>query len=308
MSLWNGCPSIEIYLPALAKNNQMRKTTQTHSPKLAKSNGSMTIRPRQRIGKYRIERLIGSGGFARVYSAMDTIEGIRVALKVPYDQYVDEEMMDLFRQEIRMVAKLDHPNILSLRNADVIDGRFVVATLLGRETLDARLSRRISVEKALYFGQQMIAAVAYAHNDRIVHCDVKPENFILFDDDVLKLTDFGIAKVSRMTILGSGTGTVGHMAPEQAMGKPSMRSDVFSLGLILYKLLSGAWPEYPFNWPPPNASMLRTKRVHPEMIRFTKKAIAPLPRNRFADAIKMESEYERLYPIALRHLRKSKKP
>ncbi len=153
----------------------------------------------------------------------------------------------------------------------------------------------------------MIAAVAYAHENRIVHCDVKPENFILFDGDWLRLTDFGIAKVSRLTIMGSGTGTVGHMAPEQAMGKPSMRSDVFSLGLIIYRMLSGCWPEYPFEWPPLGASNLRTKRIHPEMIRFIKKAIAPLPRNRFADAVKMETEFERLYPMALRHHKKRKR-
>lgn len=265
------------------------------------------LRPRQRLGKYKIEKRIGSGGFAQVYSAVDTIEGIRVALKVPYEQHVDEEMLDVFRQEVRMVAQLDHPNILQIRNADFIDDRFVVATLLGRETLEDRLQRRISVEKSFLYAEQMISAVAYAHDCRIVHCDIKPENFILFDDDQLRLTDFGIAKVARITIEGSGTGTVGHMAPEQAMGKPSMRSDVFSLGLIMYRMLSGYWPEYPFDWPPTGASVLRTKRVHPDMIRFIKKAIAPLPRNRFADAVKMETEFERIHPRALRHLRKQRR-
>ncbi len=264
------------------------------------------LRPRQKLGKYKVERLIGSGGFAQVYSAMDTIEGIRVALKIPYDHLVDEEMLDLFRQEVRLLASLEHPNVLQLKNADLIDGRFVVATLLGRETLDDRLSRRLSVEKAFLFAEQMIAAVAYAHDSRIVHCDIKPENFILFDDDVLRLTDFGIAKVARITIEGSGTGTIGHMAPEQAMGKPSMRSDVFSLGLIIFRMLAGSWPEYPFVWPPLGANNLRTKRVHPELIKFVKKAIAPLPRNRFADAVKMEEEFGKLYPIALRHLKKRK--
>jgi len=277
------------------------------TPRARRKNADSSLRPRQRVGKYKIERRIGSGGFAQVYAAMDTIEGIRVALKVPFDHLVDEDMLDLFRQEVRMVAQLDHPNILQLRNADIVEDRFVMATLLGRETLDDRLKRRISVEKALGFAEQMIAAVAYAHDCRIVHCDIKPENFILFDDDVLRLTDFGIAKVARITIMGSGTGTIGHMAPEQAMGKPSMRSDVFSLGLILFRMLSGVWPEYPFAWPPPGANTLRTKRVHPEMIRLIKKAIAPLPRNRFADAVKMEEAFEKLYPVALRHLEKQKR-
>ena len=288
----------------------MQKTTGKKSKMIAKVDPQVSlppIRPRQNIGKYRVERQIGSGGFARVFAALDTIEGTKVALKIPYDQHVDEEMLELFRQEVRLVAKLDHPNILPLRNADIIEGRFIVASSLGRETLGDRMQRRSSVEKTLYFAEQMIAAVAYAHDCGIIHCDIKPENFILFDDDTLRLADFGIAKVSRMTIMASGTGTVGHMATEQAMGKPSMRSDVFSLGLIIYRILSGAWPEYPFAWPPPKANNLRTKRVHPEMIDLIKKAIAPLPRNRFADAIKLETEFERVYPIALRHLKKAKR-
>ena len=288
----------------------MQKTTGKKSKMIAKVDPQVSlppIRPRQNIGKYRVERQIGSGGFARVFAALDTIEGTKVALKIPYDQHVDEEMLELFRQEVRLVAKLDHPNILPLRNADIIEGRFIVASRLGRETLGDRMQRRSSVEKTLYFAEQMIAAVAYAHDCGIIHCDIKPENFILFDDDTLRLADFGIAKVSRMTIMASGTGTVGHMATEQAMGKPSMRSDVFSLGLIIYRMLSGAWPEYPFAWPPPKANNLRTKRVHPEMIDLIKKAIAPLPRNRFANAIKLETEFERVYPIALRHLKKAKR-
>lgn len=284
----------------------MPKARQTDSSARKTGRASNGIRPRQRIGKYRIERLIGSGGFAQVYSAVDMIEGIRVALKVPYDQLVDAEMLQHFRNEVRLVAQLEHPNILQLRNADMVEDRFVMATLLGVETLEKRLERRMSVEKGLLYAEQMIAAVAYAHDHNIVHCDIKPENFILFENDLLRLTDFGIAKVSRITIAGSGTGTVGYMAPEQAMGKPSMRSDVFSLGLILYRLLAGAWPEYPFHWPPPGASNLRIRRVHPDMIRFVKKAIATKPRERFPDAVKMELEFERLYPIALRHLKKSR--
>ncbi len=284
----------------------MQKTKQLKSSVQKTGRNANGLRPRQRIGKYRIERLIGNGGFARVYSAVDMIEGIRVALKVPLDQLVDAGLLQQFRHEVRLVAQLEHPNILQLRNADMVEDRFLMATLLGRETLEKRLARRMSVEKALRFAEQMIAAVAYAHDHNIVHCDVKPENFILFENDLLRLTDFGIAKVSRMTLAGSGTGTVGFMAPEQAMGKPSMRSDVFSLGLILYRLLAGAWPEYPFHWPPPGANNLRLRRVHPDMIRLIKKAISSNPRERFSDAVKMQTEFEKLYPMALRHLRKNK--
>ena len=110
-----------------------------------------------------------------------------------------------------------------------------------------------------------------------------------------------------MTIEGSGTRTVGHMAPEQAMGKPSMRSDVFSLGLIIYRMLAGTWPEYPFVWPFPNASKLRTKRVHPDLIAIIRKSVAAKPRDRFADAVKFEEAFEVVLPKAIRNLKRGRK-
>lgn len=260
------------------------------------------LRSRQMLGKYRIQRLIGNGGFAQVYSATDTIEGIRVALKIPFAHYVDNDLIDLFKQEVRLVSRLDHPNILPIKNADFIDGRFVVVSRLGDETLESRLERRISVRKSISFFEQMISAVAAAHEKNILHCDIKPGNFLIFDGETVMLTDFGIAKVSRMTIEGSGTGTVGHMAPEQAMGRPSKRSDVFSLGLIMYRMLSGKWPEYPFDWPPRGVLNMKRKRVHPELIRFIRKSIEPRPSDRFVDAIQMENRFEDVSRVALRNL------
>lgn len=262
------------------------------------------LKPRQMLGKYKIHKRIGSGGFAQVFSAIDTIEGIRVALKVPHQDFVDQEMLDAFKKEVRLVATLDHPNILPVKNADFIDGRFVVVTRLGDETLENRLKRRCSTEKCYSFFEQMIGAAACAHQSNILHCDIKPENFIIFNGDTLMLTDFGIAKVAQATIEGSGTGTIGYMAPEQAMGRPGKRSDVFALGLIMYRMLAGYWPEYPFDWPPPGASKLRRKRVHPELIAIIRRSIAARPKDRYADAVQMESRYEKVYPKALLKLRR----
>jgi serine/threonine-protein kinase len=270
-------------------------------------NSNGRLKPRQTLGKYKITGFIGHGGFAQVYSAMDTIEGTAVALKVPLGEFVDQEMLDQFKQEVRLVARLDHPNILPIKNADFINGRFVVVSKLGDETLETRITRRISVEKCLSYFEQMIGAVACAHESNVVHCDIKPENFILFGSDTIMLADFGIAKVSRLTIEGSGTGTVGHMAPEQAMGRPNKRSDVFSLGLIMFRMLSGSWPTYPFDWPPPGAANLRKKFVHPDLIRFIRKAISARPSERFSDAIQMQSVYEKVYETALRNLKRKRR-
>jgi len=258
------------------------------------------IKARQKLGKYRIERRLANGGFAVVYQAMDTIEGIRVALKVPHASNIDDVVLREFRHEVRMTAKLDHPNILPLKNATFVDDRFVIAFPLGERSLDERLKRRISLQTALYFAEQLLEAVAYAHRSRIIHCDIKPENVIIFGGNRLRLTDFGIAKVALRTVRASGTGTVGYMAPEQAMGKPSFRSDVFSLGLILYRMFAGEWPEWPYNWPPAGYARLRG-RVHPDLIRFLRRAIEIQPRDRFRDADQMLAAFRKVKGKALHH-------
>ncbi|NQV25968.1 MAG: protein kinase, partial [Rhodopirellula sp.] len=171
------------------------------------------LKARQRLGKYRIERRLGSGGFADVYAAMDTIEGIRVALKIPNSK-VDEAVLRVFRHEIRLAGSLDHPNILNLRFAGFYENEFIISFPMGRETLSDRLSRRMSTATSLDLAEQMLKAVACAHRQKIIHCDIKPENFILFPENLLKLADFGIARIAQKTVKGGGTGTVGYMAPE----------------------------------------------------------------------------------------------
>ena len=205
----------------------------------------MALRARQRLGKYRIERRLNEGGFAIVYQAMDTIEGIRVALKIPHSRIINDDVLKTFRHEVRLAARLEHPNILPLKNAEFIGDYFVIALPLGERTLAERLHKRVSFRAAMNYAEQLLEAVAYAHQQRIIHCDIKPDNIVLFPGDLLRLMDFGIAKVAQKTVQGAGTGTVGHMAPEQAMGKPSARSDVFSAGLVLYRLFAGHWPEWP---------------------------------------------------------------
>jgi eukaryotic-like serine/threonine-protein kinase len=269
-------------------------------------NQTDTLRSRQRLGKYRIERRLAQGGFAHVYAALDTIEGVRVALKMPHQSVVTPVMLDSFQREARLVAKLDHPNILPLKDASFIEGRFVIACRLGEKTLCDRLRNRLSFETALDLSIQMVSAVAYAHQMGIIHCDIKPDNMILLPDGRLLLADFGIAKVAQKTINGSGSGTVGYMAPEQAMGRPSTKSDVFSLGLIMYRMFTGHLPVWPFEWPFPGSLNLRRK-AHPDLIAVIRRSIEIRPTKRFADAHEMLSALQKIRRRALLfHNRKRK--
>ncbi len=262
----------------------------------SRSNG---IRVGKLLGKYRIQRKLATGGFATVYEARDTIAGISVALKMPHPGRVTRESISEFRKEVRLNARLDHPNILPIKDADFIEDTFVVVYPLGVGTLADRLRRRLSLDLAQRFTDQMLAAVAFAHTQRVMHCDIKPENFILFANDQLRLADFGIARVAWRTLKGSGSGTVGYLAPEQALGKPSFRSDVFSLGLVLCRLFSGIVPEWPFEWPPPAYDRLR-EALTTDAISFLRRALEVDHRKRYPDAARMNVAYRRIRARFLR--------
>ncbi|MHC4063924.1 MAG: serine/threonine-protein kinase [Planctomycetota bacterium] len=257
------------------------------------------VRVRQRLGKYRIDRRLAEGGFATVFKAYDTIAGVPVALKIPHASFATKEALQEFRKEVRLAARLDHPGILPVKDAGFIDGIFVIAYPLGQRSLGDRIQHRMSGRTVVELAEQMLEAVAFAHHQRVMHCDLKPENFIIFSGNRLRLADFGIARVAQRTIEASGSGTVGYIAPEQAMGKPSLRSDVFSLGLIMYRMFSGQLPEWPFTWPPPGFDRVR-KKLHPDLVRFLKKTLEVDHRKRFKDAGQMLAAFHRLRSRALR--------
>ena len=248
------------------------------------------LRVRQKIGKYRILGRIASGPLADVYKAYDTIQKTRVALKLPTDD--DSVSEEEILHEVQVATRLKHPNILSVLNASYIDDKFVIAMELGEESLADRIERRISTARALGLADQAMAALAFAHQHRIIHCDIKPENFILFPDNRLKLGDFGFAKLSLRTLKASGSGTIDYIAPEQAMGRPKFQSDVFSMGLVLYRLFSGKLPEWPFEWPLPGYERLQA-RVRPELIDMLRKAIQLDPSKRYRDAIQMQAAFRK---------------
>lgn len=251
------------------------------------------LKKRQKHGKYKIESCLLRGPYASVYAAVDTIEGVRVALKIPHTDTTDKDFLADFKREARIAARLEHPNILPLKDASMIDSVFTMVTPLGVETLDARLKRRLSTEKAFDYARQIMCAVAYAHKQGVMHCDVKPANLILFADGRLRLTDFGIAKTTFKTVHASGSGTLGYLAPEQAMGRPSFRSDVFAVGLILHQMLSGRMHEWPFEWPSLAIKRIR-QRAHPDIVDFIRRSLEFRPNARFRDGAAMMNAYLKL--------------
>jgi serine/threonine protein kinase len=258
------------------------------------------LRIRQKIGKYRILGRIASGPLADVYRAYDSIHKERVALKIP--KFGSDADAEEILHEVQVAIKLKHPNILPVLNASYIDDSFVIAMELGDESLADRIERRMSTAGALDLAGQSLAALAHAHEHKIIHCDIKPENFILFPGNQLKLADFGFAKISLRTLKASGSGTIDYIAPEQAMGRPKFQSDVFSMGLVLYRLFSGKLPEWPFEWPQVGHDRLKA-RVRPEFVDMLKKAIQLDPTKRYRDATQMLAAFDRASSQARRQKR-----
>jgi serine/threonine protein kinase len=251
------------------------------------------FRARQMLGKYRIEKRLAQGPRADVYSAYDTIHGIKVALKIANPDIIEDNFLDEFRHEARLSSRMEHPNVLPVMNASFIDEYFVIAMRLGIETLADRLTRRMSNRVALDFATQALAAVAHAHANKIIHCDVKPENFILFPDNQLRLSDFGFSKIALRTVKASGSGTLGYLAPEQALGRPMFQSDVFALGLVIYQIFSGRLPEYPYEWPLPGYTRIRSK-LKRRTIGWLRKSLEFRHQDRYRNAVTMEKAFKEI--------------
>ena len=258
------------------------------------------LRRGSRLGKYRLERRIGRGAFAEVFKARDTVENRTVALKLTHPAAVAEWGRDSIEHEARIASRLDHPGVVAIRNADWIDGRFAIATDLAQCNLEQYTRARRSAAIALEVIREVAAGLAYAHQLRIFHRDVKPENILIFEDGRAALGDFGasrFAKGAQQTVTEAGT--LGYMAPEQAYGRGRLTSDVFSLGLIAYEILTGVLPSWPFEWPPPGHDRFEAKV--PEALRpVLRKAAQFDPRRRYVDAEDFNLALERAFSQALK--------
>jgi eukaryotic-like serine/threonine-protein kinase len=204
----------------------------------------------QVIGKYRILSSLGSGGFGSVFLAEDTWIDKKVALKVPHKQGLD--FSDMVK-EPRLLASLNHPNIVAVLTAEKQDDVFfIVMEYVTGETLEHIIMREGALElnRALDFTCQICNAVDHAHSAGILHRDIRPGNMLVSDTGMLKVSDFGTSRF--LEIAAHGTTVIGsppYMAPEQFHGKAVFASDIYSVGVTMYQMLTGSLP---YNTPAPS--------------------------------------------------------
>jgi eukaryotic-like serine/threonine-protein kinase len=261
-------------------------------------------------GRYRIVRKLGAGGMADVYLAEDQELGRRVAIKILNGRHAnDDQFIERFRREAKNAAALNHPNIVSIYDRGEAEDTYYIAM----EYLDGRTLKELivghgqaPVRVAVEYARQILSALRFAHRHGIVHRDIKPHNVLVDREGRVKVTDFGIARAgtSQMTETGSIVGTAQYLSPEQARGgEVDQRSDLYSLGVVLYELLTGKTPfegETPveiamkhLSNTPQTPSELRSD-IPPELDMVILRALAKDPDDRYQSADEMEGDLDRV--------------
>ena len=262
-------------------------------------------------GRYRLLERIGGGGMAEVYLAEDELLARQVAVKILRAQFTDDaNFVSRFRQEARAAARLSHPNIVSIFDVGcAADTHYIVMEYVAGETLKDLIRRegRLEFRRAVEIGLQIAAALKHAHDNKIIHCDIKPHNILINPDGIAKVTDFGIARAissQTATQVAGVLGSVHYLSPEQARGySVDSQSDLYSLGVVLYEMLSGAPP---FDAATPIAIAMKHLQEEPRALSeirpdtpeplrdLVQKAMAKKPANRYGSAAEMIRDAEQL--------------
>jgi eukaryotic-like serine/threonine-protein kinase len=261
--------------------------------------------------RYKIVKNLGKGGMAIVFEAQDLLLDRKVALKMLRPEFVnDSDFVKKFRHEAKAVARLSHPNVVSIFDIGEDDEKhyLVMEKVEGRTLKDIIEERgKLSITESLDIANQICAALVVAHRNNIIHCDIKPHNVLITPDKQVKVTDFGIARAvtsSTITITDTVMGSAHYFSPEQAQGgEIKIRSDLYSLGIVLYEMLTG---EVPFKGDSPISVALKhiqeeakkpselNKDIPSEVDRLVMKAIAKEPEDRFNSAAEMRESITRV--------------
>ena len=210
----------------------------------------MNLETGSTVGDYQVIGVLGAGGMGKVFKVRNTISNRVEAMKILLPDLSGEpELADRFLREIQVLARLEHPNIAGLRTALRFENQLLmVMELVDGISLDQRLRQGpLPVAEAVRCIEQILAALAFAHNNGVIHRDIKPANMMLMPDGTVKLMDFGIAKGAsdrKLTMTGGTMGSVYYMSPEQISGAEGVdaRSDLYSVGVSLYEMVTGKHP------------------------------------------------------------------
>ncbi len=231
--------------------------------------------------RYELQERIGGGGMADVYKANDLLLNRPVAVKILHDQFKsDTEFIDKFNREAQAAARLSHPNIVNIYDVGVMDdAHYIVMEYVPGRTLKDRIKQEghLPVSEALTVAKGIASALAHAHANNLVHCDIKPHNILMMPDGSAKVADFGIARAvteSTMTYTGNVVGSVHYFSPEQAKGTMiTPKSDVYALGVVLYEMLTGALP---FTGETPVSVAMKHLQEEPVPVRQLDPSIPPV--------------------------------
>ncbi|MBK9215756.1 MAG: serine/threonine protein kinase [Chloracidobacterium sp.] len=261
------------------------------------------FREGQQIGPYALVSKLGKGGFGEVWLAEKKSQFLtkRVAVKLPHDEQVNFDAIS--REAMLWEEASGHPNVLPIIDADVYDGQVVmVSEYADGGSLADKLKggKSIPIAKSVEITLGILHGLEYLHRKRIIHRDIKPEN-ILIQGDTPRLADFGISRAMQTTGVSSTIiGTYAYMSPEAFDGKRTVQTDIWSVGVVLYQLLTGKLP-FPQEHPSERMFAVMTKDFAPlprnipgNIVRIVNKALQKLPENRYASAISMADELSRL--------------
>lgn len=261
-------------------------------------------------GRYEIKELIGVGGMANVYHCYDSIDDREVAIKILKDEFLDnEDFIRRFKNESKAIAVLNHPNIVRVYDVSFGDMiQYIVMEYIDGITLKEYIEMQqvLDWKETLHLTTQILKALQHAHENGIVHRDIKPQNIMLLQDGTIKVTDFGIARFSSnatRTMTEQAIGSVHYIAPEQARGdKTDGKTDIYSVGVMMYEMLTGRLPFDAESAVSVALMQLQTTAKRPRQINpdipkgleeITVKAMQKTPDSRYHSAMEMLSDIER---------------
>jgi serine/threonine-protein kinase len=232
-------------------------------------------------GRYKLLEKVGGGGMADVYRAHDQLLDRAVAVKILHPQFAnDDEFIIRFKREAQGAAKVSHPNIVNVYDVGCENNtHYIVMEFVRGETLKEKIleHKRLSVLDALRVAKEIAKALEHAHRNNLVHCDIKPHNILVTERGDIKVTDFGIARAATsttMTYSDNIVGSVHYFSPEQAKGNPvSDKSDIYSLGIVMYEMLTG---KLPFEGDTPISVALKQLQEQPQSVREINPDVAPI--------------------------------